>query len=99
MKSNWLALYVAIVTIKTVDASLGAMGIRPKQAPKIKLDLSERDIKLLKNLKKQNTWDELGKLLGVKGESLRLKVKNYKKTTKELCKATSVDIKNNSIIV
>ncbi|MBN1079238.1 hypothetical protein [Clostridium botulinum] len=98
MKENWLALYLSILTDRTVDSSLGALGKRPKRPKrKNKLNLTQADVNIIKFLKKEHTWKEIGKMCDIDGEFIRSKVRNFK-ITKELCQApTVITFKNISI--
>ncbi|NFL86871.1 hypothetical protein FDB24_13175 [Clostridium botulinum] len=100
MKENWYALFASIIFEESIDKALGRMDIRPKRTfIKNNINLSESDVLVLEYLKEYHTWKELGDMCGVKGELLRMKVRNYKKNTKELCRATliGINLKNNSI--
>lgn len=90
MKENWLALYLSILTNRSVDSSLGKFNKRPKR-PKRKniINLTQSDVNIINFLKKEHTWNEIGEMCGVDGEFLRTKVRNFK-TTKELCQAPVV---------
>ncbi|EES47922.1 hypothetical protein [Clostridium botulinum] len=101
MNENWFALYLAVVGDKSLDAALGIMGIRPKRKyiKNSNFKLDDSSVKVIEFLKLEHTWDEIGEMCGVKGEFLRMKVRNYKKNTKELCRAdlVGINLKNNSI--
>ncbi|WP_252242909.1 hypothetical protein [Clostridium sp. ZS2] len=98
MKENWLALYLSILTNRSVDSSLGKFNKRPKR-PKRKniINLTQSDVNIIKFLKKEHTWKEIGQMCDIDGEFLRTKVRNFK-TTEELCQAPIViTFKNISI--
>ncbi|WP_061342946.1 hypothetical protein [Clostridium botulinum] len=81
MKENWLALYASIMSKNSAEKTLGLLGIKPKRIEKgnVKINLSEKEINKLEELKKNHTWNELGKIYKVDGEYLRVKVKATKK--------------------
>lgn len=76
------------------EKSLALYGLRPYKNPPKKLNLTEHDAIVLKNMSaNMYSWSELAEMLGLNAEALRQQVyKTLKKATKELNKAPIVAI-------
>jgi hypothetical protein len=99
MKDNWYALFIAIATKKSVDKSLKAMSLIQKRKTWATLDLNEGDIKLIKFLKKQHTWDEIAEMCNVSSSYL-YSVVNKNKNAKKLVRANkAIHLNKKSISV
>jgi UTP-glucose-1-phosphate uridylyltransferase len=99
MKDNWYALFISIVTNKTVDKSLKAMSLIQHREKWTILDLNEGDIKLIKFLKEKHTWDEIAEMCNVSSSYLYSAI-NKKKKAKELVRATkAIHLNKKSISV
>ena len=79
MNENWMALLCSIITSKSIDESLRAIGIRPKRTLNQKLNLSNNDFEMILFLKKEKTWDELSEEFGVTSQYLCALCNAYKK--------------------
>lgn len=92
MKANYYALYLAIKKDISIDAALGAMGIRAIRKPYTqknpkKKDITEKEFEYIDDplklieLKKKHTYDELARMYNTYPDKVYRNIKYYKQVS------------------